>query len=42
MVREKGLEPLILAAADFKSAVYTNSTTLAYCKLFLLFTMKLL
>ena len=27
MVREKGLEPLILAAADFKSAVYTNSTT---------------
>ena len=27
MVREKGLEPLILTAADFKSAVYTNSTT---------------
>ena len=29
MVRETGLEPVILAATDFKSVVYTNSTTLA-------------
>ncbi len=30
MVRVEGLEPSILAAADFKSAVYSDSTTLAY------------
>ena len=27
IVAREGLEPSILAAADFKSAVYTNSTT---------------
>ena len=27
MVAGEGLEPSILSAADFKSAVYTNSTT---------------
>jgi hypothetical protein len=30
MVREEGLEPSILTATDFKSVVYTNSTTLAF------------
>ena len=29
MVREEGLEPSILTAQNFKSCVYTNSTTLA-------------
>ena len=32
MVREEGLEPSILAAQDFKSCVYTDSTTLALLK----------
>ena len=30
MVPETGLEPVSLTASDFKSDVYTNSTTLAY------------
>ena len=30
MVREKGLEPSRLAAADFESAASTNSATLAF------------
>jgi hypothetical protein len=29
LVRVEGFEPSILSAADFKSAVYTSSTTLA-------------
>ncbi len=32
MVRVAGLEPARLTPADFKSAVYTNSTTLAQLK----------
>lgn len=35
MVRVAGLEPARLTPADFKSAVYTNSTTLA-CSISLL------
>ena len=33
MVREKGLEPSRLAAADFESAASTNSATLAFYRL---------
>ena len=35
LVAGEGLEPSILAAADFKSAVYTNSTTQPQCKILL-------
>ena len=33
MVREKGLEPSHLTAADFESAASTNSATLAFYRL---------